>query len=89
MEHPTRFPLSISAGILRVPVMTISPDPRNNHLLGALPETELQHWLPHLEYVELRLDEVLAPIVLVPPSWRTAVAIGSPCTAGAGCSGSR
>jgi CRP-like cAMP-binding protein len=28
-------------------------------LLAALPETELQRWQPHLEYVEMRLGEVL------------------------------
>jgi CRP-like cAMP-binding protein len=39
--------------------MAISPDPRENQLLAALPEAELQRWLPHLEYVEMRLGEVL------------------------------
>jgi CRP-like cAMP-binding protein len=39
--------------------MTTSPDPRKNQLLAALPETELQRWLPHLEYLDMRLGEVL------------------------------
>jgi CRP-like cAMP-binding protein len=39
--------------------MTTSPDPRNNQLLAALPEVELQRWLPDLEYVDMRLGEVL------------------------------
>jgi CRP-like cAMP-binding protein len=39
--------------------MITSPDPRKNQLLAALPEAELQRWLPHLEYVDMRLGEVL------------------------------
>jgi CRP-like cAMP-binding protein len=39
--------------------MTTSPDPRKNQLLAALPEAELHRWLPHLEYVDMRLGEVL------------------------------
>jgi hypothetical protein len=39
--------------------MTTSLDPRKNQLLAALPEPELQRWLPHLEYVDMRLGEVL------------------------------
>jgi CRP-like cAMP-binding protein len=39
--------------------MITSPDPRENQLLAALPEVELQRWRPHLEYVEMRLGEVL------------------------------
>jgi CRP-like cAMP-binding protein len=39
--------------------MITSPDPRKNQLLAALPAAELQRWLPHLEYVDLRLGEVL------------------------------
>jgi CRP-like cAMP-binding protein len=39
--------------------MTTSPDPRKNRLLAALPEAELQRWLPHLEYVDMSLGEVL------------------------------
>jgi CRP-like cAMP-binding protein len=30
-----------------------------NRLLAALPEAELQRWLPHLEYVDMPLGEVL------------------------------
>jgi CRP-like cAMP-binding protein len=39
--------------------MTTSPDPRKNKLLAALPETELKRWLPNLEYIDMRLGEVL------------------------------
>jgi CRP-like cAMP-binding protein len=39
--------------------MTSSADLKKNRLLAALPQAELQRWLPHLEYVELRLGEVL------------------------------
>jgi CRP-like cAMP-binding protein len=39
--------------------MTTSSDPRKNRLLAALPEAELQRWLPNLEYVDMRLGEVL------------------------------
>jgi CRP-like cAMP-binding protein len=40
-------------------MMATSPDPRKNHLLAALPQTEFQHWLPELEFVDMRLGEVL------------------------------
>jgi CRP-like cAMP-binding protein len=36
-----------------------SPDPRQNQLLAALPLTQYQRWLPHLEYVSLPLGKVL------------------------------
>jgi len=39
--------------------MALPKDSRANHLLGSLPETELQRWLPHLEAVELPLGQVL------------------------------
>jgi CRP-like cAMP-binding protein len=39
--------------------MTTSPDRRKNQLLAALPEAELQRWVPHLEHVDMRLGEVL------------------------------
>jgi CRP-like cAMP-binding protein len=39
--------------------MITLPDPRKNQLLAALPEAELQRWLPYLEYVDMRLGEVL------------------------------
>jgi CRP-like cAMP-binding protein len=39
--------------------MSIPPDPRGNHLLAALPETDWQRLLPHLEWVDLPLGEVL------------------------------
>jgi CRP-like cAMP-binding protein len=34
-------------------------DPKQNRLLAALPEAELQRWLPHLEFVDMPLGEVL------------------------------
>jgi len=39
--------------------MAVSPDPRKNHLLAALPEAEWQRWLPQLEWVEMPLGQVL------------------------------
>jgi CRP-like cAMP-binding protein len=39
--------------------MTSSLDPLENHLLAALPEMELQRWLPDLEFVEMHLGDVL------------------------------
>jgi CRP-like cAMP-binding protein len=39
--------------------MTSSLDPLENQLLAALPETELQRWLPELEFVEMNLGDVL------------------------------
>ncbi len=39
--------------------MAITPNPRKNHLLAALPEPEWQRWLPQLEWVELPLGQVL------------------------------
>ena len=36
-----------------------APDPLRNHLLAALPEAELQRWLPELEWVNLPLGQVL------------------------------
>ena len=40
-------------------LMSISPDPKKNHLLAALPEAEWQRWLPQLEFVEMPLGQVL------------------------------
>jgi CRP-like cAMP-binding protein len=36
-----------------------APDPRQNQLLAALPDSEWQRWLPLLEFVELPLGRVL------------------------------
>ncbi len=36
-----------------------SPDPTENHLLAALPDTEWQRWLPRLEHVAMPLGQVL------------------------------
>jgi CRP-like cAMP-binding protein len=39
--------------------MTSSLDPLENQLLAALPQTELQRWMPDLEFVEMHLGDVL------------------------------
>jgi CRP-like cAMP-binding protein len=39
--------------------MAKDPDPKTNHLLAALPDAELQRWLPQLESVEMPLGKVL------------------------------
>ncbi|MBC7706924.1 MAG: Crp/Fnr family transcriptional regulator [Rhodoferax sp.] len=39
--------------------MALSPDPRKNHLLAALPDEEWQRWLPALEAIELPLGQAL------------------------------
>ncbi|WP_041447570.1 Crp/Fnr family transcriptional regulator [Thiocystis violascens] len=39
--------------------MPSPPTPRQNHLLAALPDTEFEHLLPHLEWVPLPLGEAL------------------------------
>ncbi|MFC5473947.1 hypothetical protein [Paraherbaspirillum soli] len=39
--------------------MAISPAPRRNRLLAALPDAEWQRWLPQLEAIELPLGKVL------------------------------
>jgi CRP-like cAMP-binding protein len=37
----------------------VSPNPRQNHLLATLPPEQWEHWRRHLEYVDMRLGEVL------------------------------
>ncbi len=39
--------------------MAVSPDPRKNLLLAALPDAEWQRWLPQLEAVDMPLGQVL------------------------------
>jgi len=39
--------------------MAVANDPRRNHLLAALPAEELQRLRPQLEWIELRLGQVL------------------------------
>jgi CRP-like cAMP-binding protein len=39
--------------------MSSSLAPLENQLLAALPETELQRWLPNLEFVQMHLGDVL------------------------------
>jgi CRP-like cAMP-binding protein len=39
--------------------MDTSTNPRHNQLLSALPREPWQRWLPHLEYVDMRLGQVL------------------------------
>jgi CRP-like cAMP-binding protein len=43
----------------RSSVNTLSPDPKENHLLAALPDVEWQRWQPQLERVEMPLGQVL------------------------------
>ena len=40
-------------------VKTLSVDPTENYLLAALPDAELQRWVPQLERVEMPLGQVL------------------------------
>ena len=39
--------------------MSVTPDPRKNHLLAALPDAEWQRWLSQLELVDMPLGKVL------------------------------
>jgi len=39
--------------------MIVAADPRQNHLLAALPPADCERWLPHLELVDLPLGKVL------------------------------
>ncbi len=39
--------------------MSIMRDPKGNHLLEALPESEWKRWLPQLEWIDLPLGEVV------------------------------
>lgn len=39
--------------------MAISPDPKKNQLLAALPDAEWKRWLPQLEVVDMPLGQVL------------------------------
>ena len=39
--------------------MDISSDPKDNHLLAAIPNAEWQRWLPQLEWIEMPLGQVL------------------------------
>jgi CRP-like cAMP-binding protein len=45
--------------IWREKIMPGLHDPRQNHLLAALPATEAEHLFPHLEWVTMPLGEVL------------------------------
>ena len=40
-------------------MIEVAPDPKQSHLLAALPESILQRWLPHLEWVDMPLGAVL------------------------------
>jgi CRP-like cAMP-binding protein len=44
---------------MRTAKVALSPDPRANQLLAALPSAEYERWLPHLEAVPLALGQVL------------------------------
>lgn len=37
--------------------MAISPDPKKNQLIAALPDAEWQRWLPQLEFVDMPLGQ--------------------------------
>jgi CRP-like cAMP-binding protein len=37
----------------------VPPDPKQNHLLAALPEADLKRWLPNLSLIKMPLGEVL------------------------------
>ena len=39
--------------------MPIGHNPKSNHLLAALPEAEWARWLPHLEWLNMPLGEVI------------------------------
>lgn len=39
--------------------MAVTADPRQNHLLAALPEAEWARWLPNLEHVKMPLGKVI------------------------------
>jgi len=39
--------------------MSVSTNPKHNHLMAALPHDQWQRWEPHLEHVELQLGQVL------------------------------
>jgi CRP-like cAMP-binding protein len=39
--------------------MPLSPDPKTNQLLAALPDADWQRWLPQLEWVDLPLGQVV------------------------------
>ncbi|MEC5213121.1 hypothetical protein RCH06_001666 [Polaromonas sp. CG_9.5] len=39
--------------------MPVSPDPRKNQLIAALPDEEWRRWLPQLEFVEMPLGQVV------------------------------
>lgn len=39
--------------------MAAALDPKQNHLLAALPNSDWERWLPHLELIELPLGKVL------------------------------
>lgn len=45
----------------------VAADPRQNHLLAALPDCEWSRWLPHLERVDLPLGKVLCEASSVTP----------------------
>lgn len=40
-------------------MMSVVLDPRQNHLLAALPDAEWQRWLPQLEFVDMPLGKVV------------------------------
>ncbi len=45
--------------LLRSHAITATPDPKQNQLLAALPDSDWQRWLPQLESTDLKLGQVL------------------------------
>lgn len=52
-QRPTRSQIRPESAI------SLSPDPKKNQLLAALPDAEWQRWAPQLEWVDMPLGQVL------------------------------
>jgi CRP-like cAMP-binding protein len=50
---------TLNTDALPTPTETLYPDPTQNHLLAALPETEWLSWRSQLEWVEMPLGQVI------------------------------
>ena len=60
MAHGERLSYNVRYRTYRASLpMAVAAQPKRNQLLAALPDAELQRWLPHLEAIELPLGEVL------------------------------
>ena len=58
LPHGHRFG-NLRGRVLLEAAMAMRPDPRQNHLLAALPVADWERWLPALEPVDMPLGEVL------------------------------